>query len=343
MDHPGASEGDIGEGGIGEDVKAAIETREVVTLSAGGICLRGTHHKPKDPTGDSTPGSGEKDTGLLIVTGLADPRAGCGDCAVHWADGLAECGYRCFRVDLPGLGDSDGEVARTEADFMFSINSGFFSDSVCGITDQLMERFRLREMLIIGHCSGAVTAIYSAAANKRIAGLILLDPYFHLQESEVKKDSLLNWHWRIIGKLVGNASARAFAVKLHSSVRNFYRRRMKALENPNLPLIHSWNQLTARRLPILILRSPTSLPKQGEPDFIGDLQRPSNHDCSISIKLVQGATHDFATRDAREAVVGYAQEWLSAFVSLQGKKSGSETSSRQQSSRPSSPFSADAR
>ena len=192
-------------------MKAAIESREIITLNTGGICLRGTHHKPKDQKGDLTPRSG---LGLLFVSGLADPRAGCGDCAVHWADGLAKHGYRCFRVDLPGLGDSDGEVARTEADFMPAINSGVFSDSVCSITDQLIERFRLRNMLIIGHCSGAVTAIYAAAANKRIAGLILLDPYFHLQEGEVKKDSLLNWHWRIIGKLLGNASSRAFAVKL---------------------------------------------------------------------------------------------------------------------------------
>lgn len=302
-------------------MKAAIEKREIVTLSAGGTCLWGTYHKPKDPTPDSTPGAVEKGTGLLFLTGLADPRAGCGDCAVYWADGLSEFGYRCFRVDLPGLGDSDGEVARTEAAFMSSINSGFFSDSVCSITDQLIERFRLRNMLVIGHCSGSVNAIYAAAADKRIAGLILLDPYFHLQESEVQKDSLLNWHWRIIAKLVGNASTRAFAMRLHSGVRNFYRRQMKSLENPNLPLIVRWNQLTARRLPILILRSPTSLPKPGEFDFIGDLQRLSDQDCSVSIKPVQGATHDFAAHDAREAVLGYALEWLSAFPLLRGESS----------------------
>ena len=294
-------------------MKAAIETREIVELSVGGIGLRGTHHKPKRQTRDST-----ADSGLLFLAGLADPRAGCGDCAVHWADGLAQFGYRCFRVDLPGLGDSEGEVARTEAAFMSSINAGFFSNSVCSVADQLIERFRLRKMLVVGHCSGSVTAIYAAAANKRIAGLILLDPYFHLQEGEVQKDSLLNWHWRLMAKLVGNASTQALAVWLHSTVRSFYRRQMKSLESPNLPLIRGLNELAARKLPILILRSPTSLPKAGEFDFIADFQRRSDHGSYVSTKLVEGATHDFATRDAREVVLGYAKEWLSTFSSFAG-------------------------
>jgi hypothetical protein len=70
----------------------------------------------------------------------------------------------------------------------------------------------------------------------------------------------------------------------------------------------------ARRLPVLILRSPASLPKQGEIDLIGDLHRPSDHNCSVRIRLVKGATHDFATLNARELVLRCAQEWLSDFL-----------------------------
>ena len=68
-----------------------------------------------------------------------------------------------------------------------------------------------------------------------------------------------------------------------------------------------------RRLPVLILRSSASLPKQGEIDLIGDLQQPSDQGCSVRIKLVKGATHDFSTRHAREMVLRCAQEWLSDF------------------------------
>jgi pimeloyl-ACP methyl ester carboxylesterase len=296
-------------------VRSTIETREIITLKVGSLCLTGTYHRPAELQLPSERDRPDQSTGLLFLTGLADPRVGEGDSAVQWADSLARAGYSCFRVDLPGLGDSEGEVARTEAAFMPAVNAGCFSDSVCSVVNQLAERFHLENVVLFGHCSGAVTAIYAAAGNRRISGLILLDPYFHLQENEIKKDSFLNWHWRIIAMLVGSATARAFAVRLHSTVRQFYRDQIKALENPNRPLIQRWNQLNARRLPILIFRSPGSLPKQGEPDFIGSIQRPSDRDCPVSVKLVEGATHDFGSRDAREVIFVHSREWLNASFS----------------------------
>jgi pimeloyl-ACP methyl ester carboxylesterase len=290
-------------------MKPVAERREVMTLSAGELFLRGTHHKPYESGEDPGEPAGSR-TGVLLLTGLADPRVGCADCAVRWATGLADRGYNCFRVDLPGLGDSDGEVAENEAIFMPLVNSGFFSDSVCVIVDQLFERFHLGRLFLMGHCSGAVTAIYAAAANRKVSGIILLDPYFHLQENEVRKDSILNLHLSIIARLMGSASARAIAVKVHSLARNFYRRRIKALENPNLPLINRWKQLTTRRLPILILRSPSSLPKEGEADFIASLQEPSERKPCVTVDTVAGARHDFAGREARDAVRDCTVEWL---------------------------------
>jgi len=293
-------------------VKTAAETREVMTLIAGDLYLRGTHHKPQYAAGELGKFPAQSRTGVLLLTGLADPRVGCADCAVHWADGIAGRGYDCFRVDLPGLGDSDGEVAENEAIFMPLVNSGFFSEPVSAIIDQLFERFYLDRLFLMGHCSGAVTAIYSAASNRKISGVILLDPYFHLQENEIRKDSFLNLHLSIIARLMGSASARALAVKVHSVARSFYRRRIKALENPNLPLMSRWKQLTTQRLPILILRSPGSLPKEGETDFIGSLQQGLQAKSGLTIHTVVGARHDFAGREAREAVRDCTVEWLRA-------------------------------
>jgi pimeloyl-ACP methyl ester carboxylesterase len=301
---------------MGTTLRAAIDTREVITATAGGMCLRGTHHRPKDQARDSLPSSDDKKhTGVLFLSGSAEPRAAFGDSAVHWADWLAECGYRCFRFDLPGIGDSDGNLPRTEPAFMSFLNSGAFCDSVCGISDNLTARFNLRDLIIVGHCSGAVTAIYAGAANERISGLVLLDPYFHLQSDSEFQNSLFAWHWRLIARLVGDGSAPAYlrAVRLHSSLRSLYRRQtLPGILNK--PLIRNWNRLVSRNFRILILRSSAFMPKPGAFDFISYHQPFSNDDCRITVKLVEGATHDFAERHIREAVRTHTERWLSAFL-----------------------------
>lgn len=309
-------------------MKAAIEAREVITVGAGGMRLRGTYHKPQYEKSDSTLNPDEMNRiGVLFLSGGVLPRAAIGDSAVYWADWLAKCGFRSFRFDLPGLGDSDGDLSKTEIGFLSLVNAGAYSPAVSGIADHLVERFNLRGVVVIGHCSGAVTALYSAAANERIKGLILLDPYFHAEQEREIQDVLLSWHLRIIRKLSGDGSAQSYlrAVKLHSCIREIYRRRKyirlldrrkKLPSTANLPLIRCWNQLASTGLRMLVLRSPSLTPKSGEFDYIGHLQSHLDRDCGISVKLIEGATHTFAERHGQEAVRKHTEQWLSAFVSL---------------------------
>jgi len=87
-------------------VKEAIETRELITVSVDGVRLRGTYHRicQDRVSRSSRPGVFFFNPGFL-------PRAGTGDSAVDFAETLAKNGYKCFRFDVPGLGDSDGEPA----------------------------------------------------------------------------------------------------------------------------------------------------------------------------------------------------------------------------------------
>jgi len=203
---------------------------------------------------------------------------------------------------------------------MSLVNAGVFAPSVCSIADHLVERFRLHGILLVGHCSGAVTALYSAAADNRIMGLVLLDPYFNLRPESEIQNALLTWHWRIIGKLVGDGSAQAYlrAVRLHSYLRGIYRRKMRLPGASNLPLIRCWNQVASRGTRILVLRSSSFIPKPEEFDYISHFQSVAGRDCHISVKLIEGATHDFAERHVREVVRRYTEHWLSAFPALTG-------------------------
>ena len=99
------------------------------------------------------------------------PRTAPGDSAVYWADSFASCGYPSFRFDLPGLGDSDGDVPAQMLDF---INAGGYAPVLSATVKELVERFNLSGIVIMGHCAGAVTALYTAAAaTKECKGLVL--------------------------------------------------------------------------------------------------------------------------------------------------------------------------
>jgi pimeloyl-ACP methyl ester carboxylesterase len=311
-------------------VKAAIETREVITVGVGGVRVRGTYHKPRDEKPDSPMDKDENNgIGLLFLSAGVAPRSAPGDSAVYWADSFAKCGYRCFRFDLPGLGDSDGDLSGGETDFDSLINDGGYGPVVCDLTIELVERFNLGGVVIIGHCAGAVTALYSAAVNERIKGLVLLDPYFHVQETSTTQSVLVRSHLGIVRRLVGNGPGqsilRSAGVKLLSCARAIYHRlqsirrlvrRKRLPSTANLPLIRCWKQLASSGLPMLVLRCAWFTPKPGEFDYVRDLQPLPDRDCHISVKLIEGTMHSFEERRAKEAVLKYTEQWLGACFPL---------------------------
>ena len=302
-------------------MKTATETREVITVEAGRGSLRGTYHKPR---GASVDPDGRNRIGVLYLCWLV-PRAANGDSAVYWADAMAKSGYFTFRFDLPGLGDSDGDLATPGIE----IDAGAYGPALSAMVSSLVERFHLSAMVVVGNCAGAVTAVYAAAANDRVRGLVLLDPYFHVQQNGEDQTVLLQWHVRILNKLLGSRVAqsglRDAAVKVLSFARNVYRgvtsnhllvRRKQMPGNANLTLIRSWSKLAAARLPMLVLRSPSAMPKAGEFDYIGFLETPPDSGSRLTSKFIERATHAFAESYGREAVRTHSEEWFSTYFPL---------------------------
>ena len=96
-------------GGSEEAMKRGTGTREIITVTANGLCLRGTYHRSQSGSEVTSGATGQRSQiGIVFPNSGVMPRAATGDSAVYWADSFAKCGYPAFRFDLEGLGDSEG-------------------------------------------------------------------------------------------------------------------------------------------------------------------------------------------------------------------------------------------
>lgn len=291
-------------------MKEMIERRELFVLDNLEVVLRGTYHKVGDesPCADRNPIEPDR-VGFLFLAGLSATRASNGDVAVYWADLFAEHGYPSFRLDLPGFGDSAGDPPAEQLAF---INRGGFASIVSAAIKELTTRFNLSGVVIVGHCSGTVSAIYAAAATERCKGLILMDPFFHLPQTKGLKIRRQLHVFALQSRLDG------FLHRIHdfSKEISLRLRGNRTPDNANTPLLRCWKEIGSSGLPILVLMMPprkTSGGKAatGEFDYIQYALELAGNNNRVLVKVAEGANHSFANRLGRAAVRQHTKNWLS--------------------------------
>lgn len=134
--------------------------------------MHGTLHAPGS-TADRASGN----IGLLLLNAGPAPRAGNSDMYAKLCDRLATRGLRCFRFDLPGLGDSTGPTWPDISSYWRAVQNGANDSAVCALIEQLSRKHDLRGMVVGGLCAGAICAI---RVSERTAGLVLFEPNFRL-------------------------------------------------------------------------------------------------------------------------------------------------------------------
>jgi pimeloyl-ACP methyl ester carboxylesterase len=296
-------------------VQKAIETRELITLDGLGVRLRGTYHCPVDHfSGSRAAGSKRVCPGVLFLNSLSLPRTATGDSALHLATSFAAQGYPSFRFDLPGLGDSDGDAP---ADLLEFINAGGYGSVAAAMATELVERMELTGVVIVGHCAGAVSALYAAAASKECRGLVLMDPYFHLPHARRPKlqQELSDWARR--NSIGGNIS------NIYDSMRNILLilRGNAPPSNANFSLLDRWKEVATTGLPILIfkapgLKSPGTKARVGVFDYLKYVIDLAGRKGKVKIELIEDTDHSFANFTGREAVRQHIENWLATYFPL---------------------------
>jgi alpha-beta hydrolase superfamily lysophospholipase len=290
-------------------VKDAIRGRELFALEARGVVVQGTCHLPLDEvSGPQKKLRDTRATGVLLLSGLLSPRAATGDSAVYWADSFAKCGYKSFRVDLPGSCDSVGDAP---AELMNFINAGGYEAVTVEILKQIVVRYKLSSVVLMGHCTGSVTALFAAANFKDCQGLILMEPYFHLLPPVATKtrEALSDWAGsNRLGGILSNLFDRLKELRLRL-------RRSELPDNANFPLLKHWSTLASAGLPILVLKAPApkacgARPRLGEFDYLGHVISLAGSRSQVDLEVIEGAGHSFANPVGRVAVRRVAEAWL---------------------------------
>jgi pimeloyl-ACP methyl ester carboxylesterase len=284
-----------------------LETRQLITLGADGILVRGTYHDvPRDTTGST---SADRKIGVLFLNPLSTPRAFIGDSAVYWASSFAAQGYPSLRIDLPGLGDSYGEVAK---DLVTFINNAGFAAIAAAKAKEFSERFGLAGVVIYGHCAAATTAIYAASACEECKGLIITDPYFNAANMLTPKLSpgMVEWARRTkVGEVLRAAYARLREARNKQGNGTLP-------GNANVNLVMHWKQLVSSGLPILVFKSgePAALGssklRAGTFDYLEHITSFAGHRSRLSLHTIEGTNHSFADRLGRATIREHAESWL---------------------------------
>jgi pimeloyl-ACP methyl ester carboxylesterase len=142
--------------------------------------LRGVAHLPAS---DATAAAAGLDgLGVVLLHPGFLPRSAQGDTAVALSDALARQGILTARIDLPGLGDSEGDLPEDSFTFIDMVQEGGFAAVANECVEKIKDELGLRRVVIGGLCGGAITGFYSLTLrqNPWLAGLVALDPIFYL-------------------------------------------------------------------------------------------------------------------------------------------------------------------
>jgi acyl-CoA synthetase (AMP-forming)/AMP-acid ligase II/pimeloyl-ACP methyl ester carboxylesterase len=151
--------------------------RKCIEILAHGLRLRGVVHLPDSKVAGTFDG-----LGVIVLHPGFLPRSAQADSAIVLADTLARNGIQTVRIDLPGLGDSEGDLPEDSFTFIDQVQEGGFAQVAGECVDQVRIQLGWKKVIIGGHCGGAITGFFALASRNPdwLDGLFALDVIYYL-------------------------------------------------------------------------------------------------------------------------------------------------------------------
>jgi pimeloyl-ACP methyl ester carboxylesterase len=172
----------------------------VVIAGPGGDSMFAVVHEPARPL--------EPRVGVNLLNPGLKSRVAPNRLNVVLARRLAEAGYYVLRFDPPGIGDSAGDLEeRPLPDLWQTVQLGAFVEATRLANDAFARACGLAEIVGIGNCGGAITALLEARVDPRVRRLILLDLPVTVREADLRRQKTIRGarHGR---KVLGNYARR---------------------------------------------------------------------------------------------------------------------------------------
>ncbi len=132
-------------------------SEEPVRFRSRGCRLFGIFHPAKN---------GSRDFGIVFANSGMQNRVGPHRLYVVLARLLSDIGYSVLRIDLPGIGESEGTIAENH----FDVHD---PEDVRRAVDFLKQEKRIERIALFGVCAGARVALKTGSLDDRVDGLIL--------------------------------------------------------------------------------------------------------------------------------------------------------------------------
>jgi len=256
------------------------------------------------------------ETGLVIIVGGPQYRAGSHRQFTLLARQLAEQGIASIRFDYRGMGDSEGDMRNFEA---------IDADIKAAIDILTTQKPGIKQDVLWGLCDAASAALYYGHTDPRVKGMILLNPWVHT-EAGAARARLKHYY---LNRLLSKAFwAKLFSgkVRLNESIGDLAKSTQQAsTDNAGCPASTSDPRHGS---PGYIERMLDGLRQfKGKAQFIlsgNDLtaQEFSNilitdkrwgsacYNAKVGIEKLHEANHTFSTCSWRNQVAGCTANWI---------------------------------
>lgn len=222
-------------------------------------------------------------------------------------------GFPVLRFDYRGMGDSTGEARNFES----------VEDDIRAAIDTLMREVpSLTGVVVFGLCDAASAALIYGAADVRVRGLMLANPWVRTPEGEAR--SFVR-HYYGARLLQGSFWRKVFAgeFQIAASVRGFFNswflsRRVGAVSSGRARgrfIDRMLSGLQEFSGPALILISEHDLTAKEFTDLCGDdpAWTAARNRPNVMCETIGGADHTFASRKALQEALRVSLAWLDQY------------------------------